>query len=148
MSVEGGERAVFSLCENGDDSLRSQSLEGRLVGRGGRPKLKDGERRTAGQLVVRLNERERETVTRKAEEAGVTPTEWARYAALGRTPPPRRVIPELNRKAWLELSKLAATLNGAIWRFRPGGEDSLLANVERVRRELAEVRNMLIGGEE
>jgi len=118
------------------------------MGKAGRPKLTETERRTAGQLVVRLNQRERETVARKAEAAGVTPTEWARYAALGRTPPPRQVIPELNRKAWLELSKLAATLNGALWRFRPGGEDSLRADVERVRRELAGVRNLLIGGEE
>src|SRR5215204_6018569 len=52
------------------------------MGKAGRPKLTETERRTAGQLVVRLNERELETVTRKAEEAGVTPTEWARYAAL------------------------------------------------------------------
>jgi hypothetical protein len=118
------------------------------MGRSGRLKLTETERRTAGALLVQLNERELEIITRKAEEAGVTPTEWARYAALGRTPPPRQVIPELNHKAWLELSKLAATLNGAIWRFRPGGEDSLRADVERVRRELAEVRNMLIGGEE
>ena len=118
------------------------------MGKAGRLKLPDTERRTAGQLVVRLNARELEAVRRKAEEAGVTPTEWARYAALGRTPPPRQVIPELNRKAWLELSRLAATLNGAIWRFRPGEEDSLRAGVERVRRELAGVRNLLIGGEE
>jgi hypothetical protein len=110
--------------------------------------LDERERRTAGQLVVRLNEREREVVSRKAAKAGVTPTEWARFAALERNPPPRQIIPELNRAAWLELSKLAATLNGAIWRFRPGGAGSLHADVERVRGELAEVRNLLIGGDE
>jgi hypothetical protein len=116
------------------------------VGKSGRPKLTDEERRTAGQLVVRLNAAELEIVTRKASQAGITVTEWARFSALGRTPPPRHVIPELNRRAWLELSKLAATLNGALWRFRLGGEDSLRADVERVRGELAEVRNLLIGG--
>lgn len=106
----------------------------------------EGERRVAGALLVRLNEREREIVSAKAKDAGVTPTEWARFAALEKAPPPRHVIPELNRAAWLELSKLAATLNGALWRFRPGGEESLMAGIERVRNELAEVRNLLIGG--
>jgi hypothetical protein len=52
----------------------------------------------------------------------------------------------LNREAWLEMARLMATLNGAIWRFQAGGEESLRASVEAVRQELAEVRNLLIGG--
>jgi len=106
------------------------------MGKAGRPKLAESERRTAGQLVVRLNDQELATVRRKAAAAGITPTEWARFAALERTPPVRHIIPALNRTAWLELSKLAATLNGLIWRLGPGRENSLKGCVERLRGEL------------
>lgn len=116
------------------------------MGRYGRPKLPDTERREAGALHIRLNREERRVVEEKASQAGVTPHEWARLAALERDPPRRQVIPELNREAWLEMSKLAATLNGAVWRFQPGGEESLRAAVEGLRGELAAVRNTLIGG--
>lgn len=111
----------------------------------GRPKLGDEERRTAGFTNTRFNAEEWETVCAKAAAAGVTPTEWTRFAALERTPPRRRVIPELNQKAWHELARLAATLNGAMWRFRPGQEAELRALFETVRRELATVRGLLIG---
>jgi hypothetical protein len=117
------------------------------VGKYGRPRLPDSERREAGALHVRLNQEELKIVEEKASQAGVTAHEWARYAALERDPPKRKIIPELNREAWLELARLMATLNGAIWRFQPGGEDSLRAAVESVRGELADVRNLLIGGE-
>jgi hypothetical protein len=115
------------------------------MGRLGRHKLPDEQRRTAGTLNVRFNQQEWETVEAKAEAAGVTPTEWARLASLGRNPPPRRVVPELNEKAWRELGKLAATLNGAMWRFRPGLEDGLRELFEIVRRELHQVRIELKG---
>jgi len=118
------------------------------MGKNGRPKLAESERRTAGQLVVRLNERELEIVTRKAKDAGVTPTEWARFAALHRDPPQLQVVPELNQKAWLELARLAAALGGAIRRFRPGGEAPLGSQVMRVYNELKAVRNLLIGSTE
>src|SRR5215210_3936217 len=111
----------------------------------GRRRLPNEQRRTAASLNVRFNRREWETVEQKAAAAGVTPTEWARLAALGRNPPPRRVVPELNQQAWLELARLASTLNGAMWRFRPGAEDGLRALFEAVRRELYAVRIQLKG---
>jgi hypothetical protein len=116
------------------------------LGKYGRPKLPEDQRRTSGALHIRLNQEERRVVQEKASAAGVTPHEWARLAALERDPPVRRVIPELNREAWLGLARLAATLNGAIWRFQPDGAGSLRAAVEGLRGELAEVRNLLIGG--
>lgn len=118
------------------------------MGRSGRRKLAQSERRTAGALLVRLNERELQTVTRKAAAAGVSPTEWARYAALGRNPPRIQVVPELNHKAWLELGRLAGTVGRAIWRFRPGGEGSLGTQVAHLDEELRAVRNLLIGSTE
>lgn len=116
------------------------------MGRYGRPKLPAGERRDAGALHIRLNEEERILLEEKAAQAGVTAHEWARYAALERDPPKRQIIPELNQEAWLQMARLMAALNGAIWRFQPGGEDSLRAIVEAMRGELADVRNLLIGG--
>jgi hypothetical protein len=64
----------------------------------------------------------RRVVEEKASQAGVTPHEWARLAAPERDPPKRQVIPELNRDAWLEMARLMATLNGAVWRFQTGKE--------------------------
>lgn len=116
------------------------------MGKYGRPKLPAKERRDAGALHIRLNEEELRVVEEKASQAGVTTHEWARCAALERDPPKRQVIPELNQEAWLEMARLMSTLNGAIWRFPQGGEGSLRAVVEAMRGELAEVRNLLIGG--
>ncbi len=118
------------------------------MGKYGRPKLPAGERRNARMLNVRLNAEEEQTVAQKAAAAGVTMTEWMRLAALEKQPPERRVIPEINRAAWLELSKLAATLNGAMWRFRLGSEPELRVLFECVRSELGSFRNMLIGNDE
>lgn len=117
------------------------------MGKYGRPKLSDEERRTALTLNVRLNAGEREIVEQKAREAGVTPTEWARFAALEKSPPARPVIPEINREAWLELARLAATLNTALGRFRSGEGDGLASLVDPLRGELAQVRNLLIGND-
>jgi hypothetical protein len=111
----------------------------------GRRKLPDEQRRTAASLNVRFNRQEWETVEQKASGAGVTPTEWARLAALDRNPPPRRVIPELNEEAWRELARLTATLNAAMWRFRPGAEDGLRELFLSVRQELHHVRMGLKG---
>ncbi len=99
-------------------------------------------------MNVRLNTGEREIVERKAREAGVTPTEWARLAALEKSPPARRVIPEINREAWLELARLAATLNTALGRFQTGDGGELASTFEALRGELAGVRNQLIGNDE
>lgn len=115
------------------------------MGRLGRHKLPDEQRRTAGALNVRFNRREWETVESKATTAGVTPTEWARLAALGRNPPPRRDVPEFNEQAWRELGRLTATLNGALWRFRPGAESGLRELLEVVKGELYKVRMGLKG---
>lgn len=115
------------------------------MGRLGRRKLPDDERRTAGTLNVRFNRGEWAKVESKAAEAGVTPTEWARLAALGRNPPPRREVPELNEQAWRELGRLAAALNGAVWRFRPGMEGGLRELLEIFRAELHRVRMGLKG---
>ena len=117
------------------------------MGKYGRPKLQPHERRDAATLNVRLNQTEREIVEEKAHDAGVTPHEWARLAALERNPPPRQIVPELNKTAWRETARTLATLKGAIWRFQPGMEESLRAVLESVKDELVTVRKMLVGGD-
>lgn len=118
------------------------------MGKYGRPKLSEEKRRTALSLNVRLNAGEREIVERKAREASVSPTEWARLAAVEKSPPARRMIPEINREAWLELARLAATLNTVVGQFQPGDECDLAVMLEALRGELAGVRNRLIGNDE
>lgn len=118
------------------------------MGKYGRPKLSENKRRTAKAPNVRLNEEELEIVKQKAGDAGVTVTEWMRLAALERDPLPHRVIPEMNGGAWLELSKLATTVNGALSHFRPEDGDELRTVLEALRYELAAVRNDLIGSGE
>src|SRR2546421_12304977 len=111
----------------------------------GRRPLPDNQRRTAASLNVRFNRQEWKAIEEKAAAAGVTPTEWARLASLERDPPPRRVVPELNQSAWRELGRLAAALNGAKRRFRPGAEGGLRELFQAVRGELHVVRMQLKG---
>jgi hypothetical protein len=118
------------------------------LGKYGLPRLPEDQRREAGALHIRLTRDERRVVEEKASQAGVTPHTWAYHAVMERDPPRRQIIPELNREAWLELARLATTVNSAVWRFRPGGEEALRDAVERLRGELAEVRNLLIEGSE
>lgn len=115
------------------------------MGRYGRPKLPDHVRRTAGTISIRLNHEERQIVEEKASQAGVTPHEWARLAALQRDPPFRQLIPEINCEASLEMARLMATLNGAVWRFQPGAEGAIREAIERLMNELAGLKKMLIG---
>jgi hypothetical protein len=116
------------------------------MGKYGRPKLPESERREAGALHIRLNEEERKIVEEKASLAGVTPHEWARLAALEQDPPIRPIVPELNYEAWRETAKLLSTLKGAIWRFQPGMEEALRLALESTRAELTAVRKLLLGG--
>ena len=115
------------------------------MGRLGRRPLPEEQRRTAGSLNVRFNQEEWKTVEQKAADAGVSPTEWARLAALERDPPPRRAVPELNESAWRELGTLADALKRTLWRFRPGTEDGLMELFATVREELHRVRMGLKG---
>ena len=117
------------------------------MGKFGRPKLPSSKRREAGALHIRLNQEELSIVEEKAREAGVTPHEWARLAALERDPPPRQIVPELNKAAWRETAKTLAILKSALWRLQPGTEDSLRAMLEGVKDELVSVRKQLAGGE-
>jgi len=116
--------------------------------RHGRPKLADNERREALTLNVRFNEEEARVVTEKAATAGVTPTEWARAAALGRTPKARVVVPEINREAWLNLAGLAANFNRTMALINEGRDIGVRREMaEHLQHELTSLRAALLGRE-
>lgn len=73
-------------------------------GRGRKP-VPD-ERRRKHPVTCRLTDSELAHVDRL--RGSMTAGEWMRTAALGRPP---RIVPELNRSAWLELSRAASNLN-------------------------------------
>ncbi len=114
------------------------------MGKYGRPKLSEEDRRSLT-LPVRLNKNELAVIEVKADKAGISASAWMRLAAQERNPPPRCVLPELNRKAWEELSQVSRDLRNAVRNFNFGSDSELGARVEQMRRELAAVRNQLIG---
>lgn len=73
-------------------------------GRGRKP-VPDDVKRKHG-VTCRLTDAELAHVDRL--RGNMTAGEWVRTAALGRPP---RIVPELNRQAWLELSRAASNLN-------------------------------------
>lgn len=117
------------------------------MGRYGRPKLPDNERRTALTLNVRFNKQEKQILIEKARVAGITATEWARFCALETDPPERRIIPELNREAWLELSRLSSLLNAEASSVGANKNVELNELLTTLQQLLADVRNRLIGNE-
>mgnify|MGYP003818038523 CR=1 FL=1 len=84
--------------------------QGRLQGRkGGRPK---GDPAVVRQLTigVRVNTAEWEALQGKARVMGMSPAQWLRTAALKRQLPPPP-MPEANRAAYGELTRLAININ-------------------------------------
>lgn len=73
-------------------------------GRGRKPVPDEDKRKHA--VTCRLTDAELVHVDRL--RGNMTTGEWIRTAALGRPP---RIVPELNRSAWLELSRAASNLN-------------------------------------
>lgn len=75
----------------------------------GRPPLKaEAVRRIT--IGVRVNAAEFAMLSAKALRMGMGPTQWLRTAALNRQLP-QQPVPEANRAAYAELSRLAVNLN-------------------------------------
>jgi uncharacterized protein (DUF1778 family) len=107
---------------------------------------KDDGRRDS-MITVRVSESERATIESAAEEAGRSVSAHLRAsasAAAGGVPAAR--VPELNRRAWVELAGLAANLNQLARRANqlaaePGESGPSAVEVfEGVGRELGELR--------
>ena len=71
--------------------------------------------------------------------------EWLRCALLDRLPP---IIPELNKQAWLQLSRAASNLNQVAAHmnaFQPAARFEIVQNIDEIRKILAGFRNALLG---
>lgn len=93
-------------------------------------------------VTCRLTDEEAERVDRI--RGAITRGEWLRRAALSKPP---RTIPELNRQAWLELSRLAGNLNQLARAVNEGrGRDLPQVDFEGLRGLIQRLRLELIGG--
>lgn len=101
-------------------------------GRGRKPIPEESKRKHP--VTCRLTDVELEHVDRL--RGSMSTGEWIRTAALGAPP---RIVPELNRQAWLELSRAASNLNQL-------AKKSHFADVD-ITSELKKFRAALIGAD-
>ena len=112
--------------------------------KGGRPR---SEAARTTQIMVRLTPEEKARIHEIAGERGAA--ELMRSLALGRSPRIPRPVPELNREAWLELSRAASNLNQLAHRANVGevvASHELEGALDECRQLLADVRRALLGG--
>lgn len=89
-------------------------------------------------VSVRLNAEELAQVDERRAKINMQRGEYLRTAALYVLPP---FIPELNKTAWVELSRIGGNLNQISHRLNAG--DAL--PIEEIRAVLGELRRALIG---
>lgn len=92
-------------------------------------------------VTCRLTDAERDHVD--ASRGSVTRGEFVRRAALSAVP---RVVPEVNREAWVELARLSANLNQLVRHLnerRPGTPPSV--TLDELRDAVVRLRADLIG---
>jgi len=85
----------------------------------------------------------------KAALAGLTMSSYVRQAAVAGQVQPRTVIPEINRKDWADLGRLAGNINQIATRLNQGGTvtGSDLTVLTEIRHILTGIRASLIGME-
>lgn len=111
----------------------------------GRPKVDPEARRSLSLPPIAVNEVERIRIEAQAHAAGVSVSEWMRYAAQRIDPPRRRVIPQINQEAWLGLGEDLKTLRQLKWVLESEGERTVILALRRVEDELKKLRHQLIG---
>ncbi len=112
------------------------------MGHFGRKRLPPSQRRSTT-IGIRFTLVERLTLQMKAQAAGCTVTRLIRTAALDLELQPPVVVPAINREAWLELARLAASLKGSLW--RTNSDERLASELRNMSRKLDEVRAQLRG---
>ena len=107
----------------------------------GRPAVAP-ERQRKHAVTCRLTDAERDHVD--AARGGVTRGEYIRRAALAAPP---RVVPEINREAWLDLARASANLNQLMANLNRNGAGASEAArvVTDVRDQVARLRLQLVG---
>lgn len=109
----------------------------------GRPAVAPEHRRRHA-VTCRLTDAERDHVN--AARGGVTGGEYIRLAALAAPP---RVVPEINREAWLDLARVIGNLNQLVAKLnrnKPGAGDAMRI-ITDVRDQVARLRFELIGAD-
>lgn len=95
-------------------------------------------------VSVRLNAAELERLDCLRKIVSMQRGEYLRAAALHRLPP---TIPEINRQAWAELSRLAGNLNQAMKAINQGLRlDLTVSEVAMIRDQVQRLRLDLLGG--
>lgn len=105
--------------------------------RSGRPKLSERDRRTHT-VSARFNPAELHHLDVLSASVGLRRGEFLRVAALESVPP---TIPELNKHAWIKLSKSAANLNQLA---RHINENGVQSDITEISNMLAYFRQILI----
>lgn len=136
--------AADSGSSGGADAPRADAPEPgpgreRSGWRGGRPPLDANERRTHT-VSTRFNKNELHELDLLSTSVGLRRGEYLRLACFRELPP---TIPELNKTAWLELSKAAANLNQIAYQLNKKGDDSGV-DIEEISNMLSYFRQILI----
>lgn len=143
--VETGSNEPDDAASSGNsasaDTLDADaSMGGRAAGwKGGAPALPVHERRTHT-VSTRFNKAELYELDRLSTSVGLRRGEYLRLTAFQSLPP---TIPELNKGAWLELSKAASNLNQVAHQLNKKGID-VDVDVEEISNMLAYFRQILI----
>ena len=106
------------------------------------PKSSDEKRKHS--ISCRLTDAELATID--ARRGRVRRGEWLRLAALSKPP---RIVPELNRTAWVDLARSASNLNQLTHAINSGSisqSGDLGPVIADLRRDLDALRLLLIGG--
>lgn len=108
-----------------------------------RPKLPAESLRTKT-IGVRVNAAELAAIQAKAAQVGLPPAQWLRTAALSQAVL-RPLVPEINRQAYAELTRLAANLNQMARAAHAGQIVSASGLLEILQRQVRLLRKELLG---
>lgn len=112
--------------------------------RGGRPRLVEGDRRTA-RISVPVNQEEADAIERKGRAVHMKKGVFLRHLGLGKQI--HRPVPAINYRAYRQLGRLAADFSYALMLIEAGkhvGIDRQLA--ERILDTLRHVEELLVKG--
>ena len=125
---------MFSVPENCHQNTPPKAANDETptqkAGKGGRPRLPEGERRTH-RIGVSINASERCVIEEKAEAAGLSLALYLREAGLG-----ARLSSRINDKAYHQLSRIGVNVNQMA---RVANATGRLPEVERLEAILAQV---------
>lgn len=139
-SNEPAATAASGVIEGAHAPDSDESQGGRGAGwKGGNPALPPEQRRTHT-VSTRFNKLELHELDRLSISVGLRRGEYLRLACFRQLPP---TIPELNKSAWLELSKAASNLNQIAYQLNKKGIDSEV-DIKEVGAMLSYFRQILI----